>query len=308
MTVSSHRLALATEDNQRYRALLDELELPNLEIVSDIAQATIILAAPPELAPQLNQAKNLRWVQSTFAGIDALISDNLRSDYKLTNVKGVFGALISEYVLGYTISHYRHFNLYQSQQKKQDWQPHPYQSIQGKRVAIFGTGAIGNYLANSVRALGLVPIGVNRTGIPPKQSAFEQIYHIHDAQLALAKSNIVVNTLPNTPQTENLFNQDTFDACERVLFFNVGRGHSVDTSALLNALESGNVEHAFLDVFINEPISQECPYWHHPHVTVTPHIAAISHPEQVIEVFADNYRRWIDGYGLKFLVDFGKGY
>ncbi|CAH0527289.1 D-2-hydroxyacid dehydrogenase [Vibrio hippocampi] len=308
MTVSSHRLALVTEDNERYLALLNNLQLPELEVVDNLADATIVLAAPPQLVPSLDHASQLEWVQSTYAGVDALLNEALRKDYKLTNVKGMFGPLISEYVLGYAISHYRHFNLYHSQQRNQDWQPHPYQSLSGKLIVIFGTGAIGNSLANSVKALGLVPIGVNRTGIPPKQSAFEATYHVHEAKLALSKADIVVNTLPNTPETVGLFDKPLFEACHRVLFFNVGRGHAVDSGALLSALEAGNVEHAFLDVFIDEPISQECPYWHNPQVTVTPHIAAISLPEQVIEVFAENYQRWIDGYQLKFLIDFEKGY
>ncbi|MCG9666141.1 Glyoxylate/hydroxypyruvate reductase A [Vibrio mediterranei] len=308
MTTQKHRLALVTDNNEHYLPLLEAKQLPDLEIISELSNATIVLAAPPKLASELDSAEQLQWVQSTYAGIDALLGESLRKDYKLTNVKGIFGQQISEYVLGYTINYFRHFDLYKQQQQKRDWQPHSYQSLIGKRMVIFGTGAIGSHLANTVKVLGIVPIGVNRTGIPPRQSAFAETFHINEAEKALEHADIIVNTLPNTPTTDGLFNEPLFAACRHALFFNVGRGQTVDSNALLSALDKGHLVHAFLDVFINEPISQECPYWHNPNVTVTPHIAAISFPEQVVEIFAENYLRWRDGFQLQNLVDFERGY
>ncbi|WP_234494971.1 D-2-hydroxyacid dehydrogenase [Vibrio maritimus] len=308
MTTQKHRLALVTDNNDHYLKLLETKQLPDLEITTEIDGATILLAAPPKLALQLGDAKELEWVQSTYAGIDALLGESLRKDYKLTNVKGIFGQQISEYVLGYSIGYFRHFDLYKQQQQKRDWQPHTYQSMIGKRMVIFGTGAIGSHLANTVKALGIIPVGINRTGIPPRQSAFAETYHINEAGKALESANIIVNTLPNTPSTDGLFDERLFAACRHALFFNVGRGQTVDGNALLNALERGNLVHAFLDVFIDEPISQECPYWSNPNVTVTPHIAAISFPEQVVEIFAENYLRWRDGFQLQNLIDFERGY
>ncbi len=308
MTTQKHRLALVTDNNDRYLALIEAKQLPDLELVSTLSEANIVLAAPPKLAPELDMADQLQWVQSTYAGIDALLGHSLRKDYKLTNVKGIFGQQISEYVLGYTINYFRHFDLYKQQQQKRDWQPHSYQSLIGKRMVIFGTGAIGSHLANTVKGLGIIPIGINRTGIPPRQSAFSETFHINEAEKALQSAEIIVNTLPNTPTTDGLFNEPLFSACRHALFFNVGRGQTVDSNALLSALDKGHLVHAFLDVFINEPISQECPYWHNPNVTVTPHIAAISFPEQVVEIFAENYLRWRDGFQLQNLVDFERGY
>ncbi|MBY6199660.1 D-2-hydroxyacid dehydrogenase [Vibrio hangzhouensis] len=308
MTTQKHRLALVTEDNDKYRPLISAKALPELEMVDNIRDATILLAAPPKLAGELSKATQVEWVQSTYAGVDALLNSPQPKQYQLTNVKGIFGQQISEYVLGYTISYFRHFDLYKAQQAKRDWQPHFYQSLIGRRMAIFGTGAIGGHLANTVRGLGIIPVGINRTGIPPRQSKFAETYHINEAHGALEHADIIVNTLPNTPQTEGIFNEALFSRCKGALFFNVGRGKTVDSNALIAALEQGHVAHAFLDVFVNEPISQECPYWHHPNVTVTPHVAAISFPEQVVEIFAENYARWRDGFQLQNLIDFEKGY
>ncbi|MFA0438391.1 2-ketoacid reductase [Vibrio sp. 10N.286.49.C2] len=308
MTMQKHALALVTEDNNKYLSLLEQRQLPDLEICQNSQAATIVLAAPPKLAKTLTDYPNVRWIQSTYAGVDALLDTTSNPHFQLTNVKGIFGQQISEYVLGHTINHYRHFDLYKQQQANRDWQPHHYHSLHGKRMAIFGTGAIGSHLANVVKALGIIPVGINRTGIPPRQSAFTETYHINEAHKALSAIDVIVSTLPNTPETFGLFNQILFSPCKGALFFNVGRGANVDTPSLLRALEQGHIAHAFLDVFINEPLSQECPYWHHSQVTVTPHIAALSFPDQVIDIFAENYLRWRDGFQLQNLVDFDKGY
>ncbi|WED21697.1 D-2-hydroxyacid dehydrogenase [Vibrio sp. JC009] len=304
----SNKLRILTQSDSTYLQLLKKAALPDLEITDNNAEADIVLAEPPMLSKCLDEFTELSWAQSTFAGVDALMSPGLRQDYDLTNVKGIFGQQISEYVLGYCIEHFRHFNLYRQQQEQKVWQPHTYSTLADKRLFILGTGAIGNYLAKAASAFNLHTVGINRTGIPPKESAFNEVVHFEQLQARLAEADILVSTLPGTPETEGVFNQAFFADCREALFFNVGRGSAVDTPALLEALEQNKISHAFLDVFINEPISQQCPYWHNPKVTVTPHIAAYSFPEQVFEIFTENYLRWRDGFQLQNRVDFDKGY
>ena len=94
----------------------------------------------------------------------------------------------------------------------------------------------------------------------------------------------------------------------QTLLFNVGRGDVIDDTGLLLALKNRWVEHAFLDVFEQEPLSPQHPFWKLPQVTITPHIAALSFPEQVVDIFADNYLSWRDGFSLNNQVDFDKGY
>ncbi|PWI33758.1 D-2-hydroxyacid dehydrogenase [Vibrio albus] len=308
MNNSTNKLKILTQTDERYYQLFEEASLPDLQLTDNSAEADIVLAAPPVLAQCLDEFPRLDWVQSAYAGVDPLMAPGLRQDYQLTNVKGIFGQQIAEYVLGYLIQHFRHFNTYREQQQNKHWKPHFYQTLADKKLLILGTGALGNYLARTASAFNLHTIGVNRTGIPPKDSAFNEVVHTEQMQSHLSETDIVVSALPATPQTKGMFNAAFFAACQNTLFFNVGRGNSVDTPALLDALEQGKVEHAFLDVFINEPISQQCPYWHNPKVTVTPHIAAYSFPEQVFEIFKDNYLRWHDGFQLQYVVDFDKGY
>ncbi|WP_261816208.1 D-2-hydroxyacid dehydrogenase [Vibrio gallicus] len=308
MKTDTQYLYIESATKSEYLKLIQQADLPGLEVTEDKEIANIVLAGPPRLADKLDQFPNLEWVQSSSAGIDPLIQDGLRKDYLLTNVKGIFGQSISEYVLGYAIHHYRHLGIYQRQQEAQDWQPHSYSNLNEKTIVILGTGSIGSYLSHTCKAFGLTTVGVNSSGNQPQDSQFDQVFAIGDIQQALQLADIVVSVLPRTEQTKGILNSDTFSNCKDALLFNVGRGDAIETQALLEALKLGQVKHAYLDVFINEPISQQCPYWQHPQVTVTPHIAAHSFPNQIMGLFKSNYLKWVNQQPLSAIVDFNKGY
>lgn len=303
-----NKVYLCTEHNEHFLTLLQQRPLPNLTVTSSPNEANIVLGAPPIVAPRLHEFSQLEWLQSSYAGVEALLGGTMRADYQLTNVKGIFGQLISEYVIGYTIQHFRHFTCYQKQQNCREWRPHRYQPLTGKRMLVLGTGSIGQHLAHTASAIGLQVFGVNRTGIPINESSFKDYYHIEELRCAASNSDIIVNTLPATPDTKGLIDLSVLRACQGALLFNVGRGSTIDEPALLTYLEDGNIQHAFLDVFDQEPLPAEHPLWSHRSVTVTPHIAATSFPEQVFEIFRDNYTRWHQGFSLNFLVDFDHGY
>lgn len=220
----TNKLYILTEHDDTYTQLIVNRDLPDLEITTDPELAEIVLASPPLIAERLDEFKHLDWVQSTYAGINKLTQPNLRQDYTLTNVKGIFGPAIAEYVLGYTISHFRHFTHYHQQQQQRSWQPQLYTSLTDKTMVILGTGSIGSHLAKAASAFGIHTIGVNRTGIPSKQETFKDTFHINELEAALKQADIVVNTLPSTDETYQLLNQATLSYCSNVLLFNVGRG------------------------------------------------------------------------------------
>lgn len=303
-----NKVYILTEHIEIYRDELEKQGLSDLEITENRAEANILLAAPPLAAACLNDFTRLDWLQSAYAGVDALMAPGLRRDYQLTNVRGIFGQQISEYVLGYAISHYRHHARYHMQQTQKQWVPHLYQSLAGKMMVILGTGSIATHLAQSARALGLTAIGVNTTGIPARNTPFHHTYHVQELPAALMHADIVVNTLPDTRQTRGLLNQEIFSHCQSVLLFNVGRGPTLNEEDLIPAIDGGHVAHAWLDVFIREPLADSHPFWSHPAITVTPHIAALSFPHQVADIFAHNYRLWCDGFQLDYLVNFERGY
>jgi len=304
----ANKLYILAKEREAYVELINQAQLEDLEITQDPSQAVLLLADPPLAAKQLAEFDQLEWLQSTFAGVDALMGADLRQDYDLTNVKGIFGQQISEYVIGHCINYYRHLPRYRHQQSKGHWQAHHYHSLNEKSILVLGCGDIGNHLARVCNAFGMKTGGVNSTGIPPKNSAFKHTFHISELNAVIADADIIVNTLPNTPQTQGLLNQATLFHANHALLFNVGRGNVLDEQALLDAIEANHIAHAYLDVFTQEPLPEGSPYWHNPKITITPHIAALSFPQQVFEQFSENYHRWRDGFRLNHLVDFDKGY
>lgn len=304
----NEKVYLLTESNEVYRAALEQKQLAGLEFTDDKSVATIVIADPPLAAPCLEQFPQLEWLQSTFAGVDKLMAPGLRQDYTLTNVKGIFGQLIAEYVLGYLAGYYRHFAFYQQQQQQKAWTPKAYRSLAGLRMVILGTGVIASHLAKVANSFAIEVIGVNSSGIPPKDSPFDQVFHIAELASALGMADIVVSTLPNTQQTHHILNGEMLSFCNNALLFNVGRGANLDESALIAAIDAGHIEHAFLDVFEQEPLPAEHPFWPHPAITLTPHIAAVSFPQQVVDIFAESFPMWCSGLEPQFVVDFAKGY
>lgn len=301
------KVKIVSRQQQRYVQLLTDAKLPQLEITEDPHQATLLIADPPLIATSLNDYPHLQWLQSTYAGVDALIKPDLRQDYQLTNIRGIFGSLIAEYIIGQILNHQRHFYRYASQQQQHQWQPIPYQSISGKTMVIIGTGTIGQHLAKVASVFGCHIIGVNRSGTNACDD-FNHTYAITALDTALAQADYVVSILPATSQTNDLFDQQHLKHCKNALFFNVGRGNSVNENGLLHALEQHHLQHAFLDVFKHEPLPVDHPFWHHPQITITPHIAAESFPEQVFTIFRDNYLRFIQQQELIYSIDFKREY
>ncbi|WP_413113820.1 D-2-hydroxyacid dehydrogenase [Thaumasiovibrio sp. DFM-14] len=302
-----NKLLILSRQKEKYLQLVNDAKLPALEVTDDPKQATIILADPPAVAEQLDSFPRLQWLQSTFAGIDALTTLTQRTDYLLTNIRGVFGPLIAEYVIGYLCHYYRTFDQYAQQQRDNVWQPHHSLSLQGKSILILGTGSIGSHLAKMCKCMGMKVLGLNRSGIV-RSLDFDQIYNFTQLQQALAQAEVVVSTLPSTPETHNLLNHNTLSQCRNTLLFNVGRGDTLSESALLDALEAGYIRHAWLDVFKVEPLPPSHAFWAHNGISITPHVAAESFPDQVFNIFSRNYLCWHRGEPLDGVVDFAKGY
>ncbi|WP_163923526.1 D-2-hydroxyacid dehydrogenase [Photobacterium sp. Alg240-V54] len=301
------KIKIVSRQQQRYVQLLTAAKLPQLVITEDPNQATVLLADPPLIATSLNDYPHLQWLQSTYAGIDTLIKPHLRQDYQLTNIRGIFGPLIAEYVIGHILNYQRHFCRYALQQQQQQWHPISYQSMATKTMVIVGTGTIGQHLAKVAAAFGCRIIGVNRSGISASTD-FNHTYAISDLDCALTQADYVVSILPATSQTDDVFDRHHLKHCKNALFFNVGRGNSVNEADLIHALEQHYLQHAFLDVFKHEPLATDHPFWDHPQITITPHIAAESFPEQVFTIFKTNYLRFQQQQKLEYLIDLKRGY
>ena len=178
---------------------------------------------------------------------------------------------------------------------------------QEREVVIFGLGALGTACAQALLGLGFRVTGWSRSA---KYVEGVTCLNGEDGLAeALRRAEIAVTLLPDTPATANLFNAETLAQMPRRAFLiNPGRGPLIDDKALIAALDSGQIAHATLDVFRVEPLPQEHPFWAHPQVTVTPHIAAETRASTASEVIVENIKRGEQGAPFINLVDRALGY
>ncbi|BFM12459.1 D-2-hydroxyacid dehydrogenase [Simiduia litorea] len=287
---------------------------PKMIVVDDqqalaevIDQADILLAQPAWAAPHLHKAKKMRWLQSTFAGVEPLVSKGCRKDYQLTGVKNIFGPLISEYVFAAVLAHSRHSAYYRACQRDKMWQPVPYQALSKQTIAIVGLGSIGGHLVQTAQHFGMSVLGVNRTGKPV--AGLDKVVALAALGDQLRAADIVVLTLPSTPATQQLVDKKFLAKLKKsALLINVGRGALVNESDLLAALVAGDLAAAVLDVFCSEPLPPNSPLWQVPNLTITPHIAAVTFADDIAGIFAKNLQRFVEGQALDYAIDFDRGY
>ena len=188
-----------------------------------------------------------------------------------------------------------------------DWTPRTPPLANERRVAILGLGALGQAAGETLVSLGFDVTGWSRS---PKDIAGIRCLHGTDGlQETLRTSEIVVLLLPDTPATENTLNAETLAMLPKGAFIiNPGRGPLIDDTALLAALDSGQIAHATLDVFRIEPLPEDHTYWTHSRVTVTPHIAAATRAHTASQVIVENIRRGEAGEPFLNLVDRSLGY
>ncbi|MCL1124578.1 D-2-hydroxyacid dehydrogenase [Shewanella surugensis] len=306
-----HKLFLLTKTNVSYRQLLSSCQLPQLHLLDDdpinIQKADIWLAEPDLAAPILSHAYNLKWLQSTFAGIDPLVKPKLRKDYKLTNIRGIFGPLMSEYLFGYLLAHSRQHQKYKQQQQQKIWQPSSFKSLQDQTLLLLGTGSIAQHIAKTAKHFGMQVVGINRSAKPAQ--GFNSIDTLSHLNQYIPHADTIASILPNTTDTQNILNEETLALMKpNAILFNLGRGNVLDLDALFKQLSQHQEQQAILDVFNQEPLPKAHPIWSLNNVTITPHIAAPSFPEQVVEIFVQNYSRWINSKTLLHQIDFEKGY
>jgi len=301
-----HRLLILSRHADAYRRLIDAERLPDLEIVpSD--DCDVALGEPSLIAPAIGRLSSITWVQSTWAGVEPLLDPALRRDYVLTNARGVFGGLMSEYVFGYLLAHERMIFRKHAAQREGRWDAAPPGTLKGKQIGLLGVGSIGAALARTAKHFGMRVKGYTRSS----EGCADVDEYFHGAErIAFARDlDYLVCIVPNTSGTRRLVDAELLAALPpRAVFVNPGRGAAVDESALADALQSRRLACAVLDVFQQEPLPPDHVLWRTPNVLITSHTAAWSAPEALAQVFIDNYRRFAAGQPLWHRVDFEAGY
>jgi phosphoglycerate dehydrogenase-like enzyme len=310
------RLLIVSKQADEYRNLIESANLPGLELVSSSsvssaissgADCEVAFGEPILLREVIPALTNLRWVQSTWAGVEPLLDPSLRRNYTLTNARGVFGRLVSEYVFGYLLMFERKIFERRHAQLDRRWDATVTGTLREKVIGLLGVGSIGSYLAGTAKHFDMSVCGYTRAN----ESCLEVDTYFHgNTRLEFARDlDYMVNVLPNTAETHHLVDATLLNALPAHAFFiNVGRGSAVDDSALIAALERKKIAGAVLDVFEQEPLPKEHPFWTTPNLWMTFHTAAPSFPVDISKVFIENYHYFINGQELKYQVDFERGY
>lgn len=276
------------------------------EALREYRDQEIVFGDPDLVAPILSKMPGINWVQSTWAGILPFISSD-RRDYLLTGIKGVFGSQMSEYVMGYLLSHELRIAEREAAQRNRQWFREPSGMLSGKRLGVMGTGSIGQHIAQTGASFGMAVSGLSRSGTA--QAGFERVMPISELNAFLGSVDYLVSALPQTPDTDHLLNRKTLALlAPGSVFINVGRSNVVEDAALIAALERGDLAAAILDVFEEEPLPDDNPLWTTRNLRVTAHISAVSRPSLVVPIFVENLQRFREQKPLKYVVDFEVGY
>lgn len=303
-----HKLIILSEHKNKYRALIEEARLVNLEIVDSAADdVDIVLGDPGQIKAALASLPTLRWAQSIWAGVEPLLDSASRRDYILTNARGVFGGLMYEYVIGYLLAHERRLFQMDEDQKNKHWNDSDTGTLRGKIIGLLGVGSIGAEVARAAKFFGMTVRGY--TWSSETSADVDRYFHGNELMAFAQGLDYLVNILPNTKDTRKIVNTDLLDALpSHALFINVGRGPAVDESALIEALHQNKIAGAVLDVFEKEPLPKDHPFWTTPNLHMTFHTAAPSLPEDIAKIFIQNYRLFNEDKPLQYQVDFEKGY
>lgn len=303
-----HKLIIFSEHEKKYQALIEKAQLPNLQITGLLANdVDIAIGEPTRIKAALAYLPALKWVQSLWAGVEPLLDPTLRRDYVLTNARGVFGALMSEYVIGYLLAHERRIFQLAEDQKNKRWNDSDKGTLRGKTIGLLGVGSIGADVARTAKFFGMTVRGY--TWSSETSSDVDEYFHGNDLLKFASGLDYLVNTLPNTKDTRKIINAELLAALPpHALVINVGRGPAVDETALLEALSQRRIAGAVLDVYEREPLPQDHPFWTTPNLIMTFHTAAPSLPEDLTRIFSENYLLFNEGKPLKYRVDFEKGY
>ncbi len=258
---------------------------------------------------ELKYYPNLRVIISMGAGIEHILRDSdLPANVPIVRTfdPHMQGAMV-EYVVLHVLRHHRHMPEIVENQRRGEWVKYGPEDTPGTTVGIMGLGAFGAPPAQALDAIGFRVVGWSRTD--KEFSGVESF--VGEAGLSdfLAQSNILVCLLPLTPETEGIINASLLEqlppgAC----VINAARGGHLVEEDLLAALDSGHIKAATLDVFREEPLPADNPFWSHPKVTITPHNASDPHPRWVAGIIAENLRRAREGSDLLNVVNLSHGY
>jgi D-2-hydroxyacid dehydrogenase (NADP+) len=314
--VKKNVLVFHSQYDDIYRVLLEngvpEAELFVCRDPEEVEKwgSEIEIAFVPRNFPQdlFKKMPRLKWVQVMAAGVENFIENAGQfRDIPVCRIIGAFGKYMVEYVFAYILYLNQDIRRVLKAQGEKKWDPFLVEFIHRKTIGIMGLGTIGGFVAEKAKGMGLRVITWDMV--------HREILHVDHQYKAdqmkefLAEADYVLLTLPATPRTTNLIDQSVFKAMKNTAFLiNICRGAVVDESALVEALKGKEIAGAILDVVKEEPLPPQSELWDCPNLILSPHISGPSLPEDIVEVFKENFRRYIHKEPLLGQINFERGF
>jgi phosphoglycerate dehydrogenase-like enzyme len=286
------------EEEEEFLAMLGEAE-----VLYDFPRGHVddlVLAAP-----------KLRWVQGSMAGAGEVAQKAGlgETEVVVTTASGIYSGPLAEFVLMAMLQHAKDLDRLRREKSEKIWRQGTTGTLERKTLCVVGMGSIGRAIAERARPFGMRVVGVKRT-VREDDEAWQyadELYATADLHTALGEADYVAVTLPGTPETRRLIDAEAIAAMRRGAYFaNVGRGSVVDEAALVEALQSGHLSGAALDVFEVEPLPEESPLWELDNVIVSAHTTDVV-PDLInsaqTDLFCENLRRYLAGQDLLNVLD-----
>lgn len=297
-------LLIVDSRGEEYRKAL-EPEFPELVVrackteqeVGDFIEKAEILLTFGLSDELIRKAVALRWIQALGTGVDSILAlPSLQKSVLLTSTRGIHGPQMSEFAMLLMLALTRRFPDTVRNQDKAVWDRWPAELLWQKKVGILGLGTVGEEIARKCKAFGMSVYAVNRS---KKQLDVVGRFFGLEGLLTMAREvDYFIIVVPLTPDTRGMVGAEVLSAMKPTAFLlNLARGAVVDEKALIQALESGTIAGAALDVFNEVPLPQSHPFWKMRNVIVTPHVGgtSVSYVRQVLPIFQENLRRYLRG-------------
>ena len=282
------------------------------ESLDDIAWADVITGHPT--SEQLRAAVNLKWLHIQSAGVNGYEKREyfLNPNTLVTRTADVFGVSMAEHAISMMLALNRLLPTYILQGHKHIWK-HYFSTVYeicDSTVLLLGTGNLASEIVKRLKGFSCKIIGVRRDTNKPAPG-YDEIYSSADLHKALSKADYIVSSLPHTPNTQKMLSFEEFSVMKpRAMVFNIGRGTTIDTEALIDALKTGKIAGAGIDVTDPEPLNADSPLWDMENVIVTPHSSGYSTNTHIrrFECFVNQLDKFLKSETLDHLVDFDAGY
>ncbi len=285
---------------------LPRKEKPSAEQLAR-TEAMMVVGVPPGLLPTMPK---LRWAQAMTAGVEGWLAlPDLPPGLTLTCARGTHRESMPENIIGAIFHVAKPYARAVENQKSAKWVQSVAQPLNGKTLGILGLGAVGQEVARIAAALGMRVIGTKRR--PQPMDHVEQVLPPDGTDDVIRQSDFLLLLLPATPETENFIDARRLALMKPTAWLlNFGRGHLIKDADLIAAAGQKTIAGAVLDVFRQEPLPSDHPFWGAEGIIVLPHIGG-PHPQRdriVARLFVDNLARFLDGKPLKEVVDRSAGY